>query len=149
MARKAAAGTAALHGDLLVEIYPRASVVWEGSSDQLIAEGLIPAGLKWPAATARTCWFDGRFESNLCRVPPPQPSDPASAWTSGDWWRLVRIQIFPIRRLHDARVHAKKCEDELLMWRQSEAGRSLASRHRACRADAAFQQFLQAAGITG
>jgi hypothetical protein len=137
-----------LHGDLLVEIYPRASVVWEGTGTQLVAEGLIPDRFNWPVGAARTCWFDGRFESNLWRVRPPGMEGMRSTDAAqGDWWRLVRYQILPIRRLHDARLYARQCEIEHERWRNSAAGRRMRERHCASQCDAEFQIFKQALGI--
>lgn len=78
--------TALLASDLIIEILPRWSCRFRGTAEQLIAEGLIPDGFKWPAKTQRHNWDDGQFDYWLQRCRPEGLKGPQSAWANGDYW---------------------------------------------------------------
>lgn len=80
--------SALLASDLIIEIQPRWKCRFRGSAAQLIAEGLIPEGFKWPARTRRECWESGNFNYCVERRRPVGHKGPMSTWSDGDFWVL-------------------------------------------------------------
>jgi len=56
--------------DLMIEIHPRWLCRFRGTAEQLVAEGLIPEGFKWPCKTERHSWGSGAFDYFLERCRP-------------------------------------------------------------------------------
>lgn len=78
------------HTDLLITIYPRARTRYHGTAAQLIAEGLIPDGFKWPERSRRTSFEMGEFTHWMGRCRPSGIKGPMSIWAEGDYWFLDR-----------------------------------------------------------
>ena len=76
--------------DLQISIVPRAYTSYQGTAAQLIAEGLIPEGFKWPSGTNRVTVTVGTFEHWIFRTRPEGHKGPMSSWISGDCWHLRR-----------------------------------------------------------
>ena len=79
-----------VHDDLRVSIYPRACTRYHGTAAQLIAEGLIPDGFKWPQRTSRVSFEMGKFTHYMGRCRPDGIKGPMAVWVEGDYWFLQR-----------------------------------------------------------
>lgn len=82
-----------VHDDLRVSIHPRACSRYYGTAEQLVAEGLIPDGFKWPNKARRAAFEMGEFTHFLGRCRPDGIKGPMSIWTEGDYWCLQRSLI--------------------------------------------------------
>lgn len=76
--------------DLCIEITPRMYTRYYGTAAQLIAEGLIPKGAKWPPRNHPGSFTTGKFHHSVARCRPPGHKGPMSTWIEGDYWRLQR-----------------------------------------------------------
>jgi len=104
--------------DLTIRVSPRAYTTFQGTAAQLIAEGLIPDGFKWPSGAQRvTIELDG-FKHWIFRTRPEGHKGPMSSWVNGDCWYLRRE---PKRRASDgdreADIYAKKMELADIIYR--------------------------------
>lgn len=100
-----------LASDLQVEIIPRAYTQYHGTAAQLIAEGLIPDGFKWPIGSNRITIEVGKFSLWIGRKRPEGHKGPMSSWTSGDYWFLRRELKSQTRNgYREADIYAKKME---------------------------------------
>ena len=128
--------------DLLIAIRPRAEVWYQGSAEQLRAEGLIPEGFAWPKGREMVYWMAGGFDLTVERCRPPGTKSPMRQWASGDWWLLVRSPIGcrgqgPGPTL----IYEKQRELEYELWRESAAGHAMFRRWWDAHRDDAFQSF--------
>ncbi len=128
--------------DLIVEIVPRESVEWIGTSAQLIEEGLVPKEVIWPDRDRWVGWTTATFECWLRRTRPPGMKGPKRLWLDVDWWAL-RCTLLADRGKGPwpAAIYQKKCELQQLIWRQSEAGQNEARLWHKARTDPQFQAF--------
>lgn len=89
MALSPAIGATALFtSDLIIDITPHFICRYYGTSAQLVAEGLIPAGLQWPLRNRRVSFEDAQFTYWLERNRVPGTKGPMSSWIDGDYWVL-------------------------------------------------------------
>jgi len=128
--------------DLIVEILPRESVEWIGTSAQLTAEGLVPKEVVWPDRDRWVGWTTPTFECWLRRIRPLGMKGPKRVWLDADWWAL-RCTLLADRGKGPwpAAIYEKKCELQQLIWRQSEAGQNEARKWHKARTDPRFQAF--------
>lgn len=105
-------GTAALlASDLTIHVTPRAYTSYQGTAAQLIAEGLIPDGFKWPTGANRVTVTVGRFEHWIFRTRPEGHKGPMSSWVNGDCWHLRRsLANQPRNGFREADIYAKTME---------------------------------------
>lgn len=82
-----------LVSDLSIEIYARACTRYEGTAAQLIAEGLIPDGFKWPKRTKYVSFEVGQFTYWVGRRRPRGMKGPMKAWAEGDYWHMQRSLV--------------------------------------------------------
>ncbi len=82
--------SAILASDLLISIHPRAYTDYQGTAEQLRAEGLIPDGFKWPIGDRRISYEVGKFSYWMRRCRPDGIKGPKSIWVNGDYWFLRR-----------------------------------------------------------
>lgn len=76
--------------DLYIEITPRMYTRYYGTAAQLIAEGLIPKGSKWPQRNHSGSFTTGKFHYSVERCRPPGHKGPRSTWIESDYWSLQR-----------------------------------------------------------
>ncbi|MBT9505511.1 hypothetical protein [Rhodoferax sp.] len=76
--------------DLVISITPRAHTEYRGTAAQLIAEGLIPDGFKWPVGSGRLYYKLGEFTFWLGRRRPEGHKGPMCSWMDGDYWFVRR-----------------------------------------------------------
>ncbi len=129
--------------DLVVCITPRDCERWHGSRAQLEAEGLIPAGIKWPTGENSVRWSLDGFSYLMSRFRPIGSKGPKSAWVNGDYWHLTRrLDSSGYDGWRDAKLYEKRraLEDEI--FRHSPAGIEQLHRSMAADADQRFQVFL-------
>ncbi|WP_374564438.1 hypothetical protein [Ideonella sp.] len=134
--------------ELVVETSIYGWLRYEGTADQLIAEGLIPRHLEWPRAAAEKCWEVGGFDYCLSRKRPKGHKGSMRSWLGLDNW-CVRIQVSGRDwRWYQSRVINRKVKElqaEIIHHLQSEAGGSewhvSQDRYRIARCDVAFQAF--------
>jgi hypothetical protein len=135
-------------GELIIDIQPRAYEIWRGSSAQLAAEGLIPAGFQWPAGFNHVGWNQGEFEFHLWRIKPDGAKGRRNLWEDVDYWFLRRGSI---KNRYDGllahRVEVKAAELRALLWRQTPEGCQQANRWSQAYGDKSFQNFM--AGVLG
>jgi hypothetical protein len=81
---------ALLASDLIIQITPRAHTEYQGTAEQLRAEGLIPDGFKWPTGTSRISCEVGKFSYWVGRKRPEGHKGPMSSWAGVDNWFLRR-----------------------------------------------------------
>lgn len=99
--------------DLLIQITPRFCARYHGTAAQLIAEGLIPEGFKWPAGSARAEYEMGQFTYYVGRSRPNGMKGPKSLWANGDYWLIQRSLTAEIGQgFHAAIIYAKTIELE-------------------------------------
>ena len=95
---------------------------WEylGTRAQLEAEGVIPAGTKWPEGAQSLRWDAGRFRFWLRRTRPEGLKGPMRLWTSGDWW-FLRCDLIGGPGYLQLRIMDKKRELAAEIYRLSPA----------------------------
>jgi hypothetical protein len=97
-------------GSVAVDIRPRGYADWEGSSAQLIAEGLIPNGFEWPQRDRPKCWTADGLDYYLSRRRPAGMKGPKRLWVEGDYWALRTTSTaqgrdgFAAARLYEAKA---------------------------------------------
>lgn len=82
--------SALLASDLIIYITPRARTEYQGTAEQLRAEGLIPDGFKWPTGRSYASYEVGNFSYTLGRMRPDGHKGPMSSWVGMDYWFLCR-----------------------------------------------------------
>ena len=133
---------ASVHTDLLITIHPRASTRYHGTAAQLIAEGLIPDGFKWPHKAARASFEMGRFTHWMGRCRPDGIKGPMAVWTEGDYWFLQRsLTADEGRGWHQAQLYEKTMELADLVRRNTPEWNRMFSRAWDTRKDAKYQAF--------
>ncbi|MCA8080864.1 hypothetical protein [Burkholderia cepacia] len=77
-------------GELTIEMrpYDMATAVYKGTRMQLEAEGIIPAGTKWPEGFANLYWEAGGIRFWLRRNRPEGAKGPRRAFLNSDYWSL-------------------------------------------------------------
>ena len=135
-------GTTSVHDDLLISIRPRACTRYHGTAAQLISEGLIPDGFKWPHKAGRVSFEVGKFTHYMGRCRPDGFKGPMSAWAEGDYWYLQRgLTAEEGHGWRNAQIYEKTMElAEIIHRNTPEWSRTF---HRACetRKDAKYQAF--------
>lgn len=76
-------------------------VQYEGTSAQLVEEGLIPSGFEWPKAATDKYWSANGFGFWLRRSRPFGHKGPMRSWLEMDNW-FVRVEASDIS--HDLRI---------------------------------------------
>lgn len=126
--------------DLRITIFPGGVVRFEGSSAQLVAEGLMPKNPKWPDRDITANWNDDQFHYGIHRVKPNGVKVPKAEWAKLDNWQLTRT---PHNRLSwdDVAIREKMEEIERIKFRNSREGKMLSNKHWKAYCDDAFQAF--------
>lgn len=75
--------------EMLIDLRFTAHARFEGSSAQLVAEGVIPADMKWPIGKGGISWNSGGVNFHLKRCRPYDSREPMRVWAEGDWWVLT------------------------------------------------------------
>lgn len=97
-------------GSVALDIRPRGYADWEGSSAQLIAEGLIPNGFEWPQRDRTKYWSADGLDYSLSRRRPAGMKGPKRLWVEGDHWALRTTSTaqgrdgFAAARLYEAKA---------------------------------------------
>lgn len=128
--------------DLQIEIIPRAYTQYQETAAQLVAEGLIPDGFKWPIGSTRVTIEVGKFSLWIGRKRPDGHKGPMSSWTSGDFW-FVRRELASNKRdgWRDADIYAKSKELADIIYRGTSAYASIANASWKARLDEQYQAF--------
>jgi hypothetical protein len=145
----ASPGTATLAAsELIIEIIPRWITRFRGTSAQLIAEGLIPEGFKWPSRTRSEDWSVGNYTYSVQRCRVPGTKGPQSVWVEGDFWVLDYDLIKVSYNYRDYVVHEKMAEIAEIIFRGTNAwGRQFHVAYNA-KKDEKYMAFRQQLGIT-
>ena len=81
--------------EIVISLYPDELVRYEGTSAQLIDEGLIPAtSFAWPEKDNATHWQANGIAYNLRRCRPKDHVGPMRSWFAADHWQLVAQRFF-------------------------------------------------------
>ena len=133
----------AVAGELHIEMDPIFKrVVYRGTREALVAEGLVSDGRDWACMLGQSqTWCDERFRFNLVRERPPGAKGPQRAFRDVDWWRLSVSRRD--QRVDYASVAIARKQAELkahAFWQTSE-GVELLRRYCAARRDPAYQAF--------
>ncbi len=75
--------------ELQIIITPLYRSIYKGTREQLIEEGLIPDGFKWPIRSSVASFTIGAMFTEVSRC---QPSGRGRAWVNGDYWKVTRRQ---------------------------------------------------------
>ena len=128
--------------DLLISIHPRACTRYHGTAAQLIAEGLIPDGFKWPHKASHTAFEMGKFTHRMGRCRPVGFKGPMSAWAEGDYWFLQRsLTAEEGHGWHHAQLYEKKMELAAIVRRNTPEWGRMFNRYWVTRQDDKFQAF--------
>jgi hypothetical protein len=130
----------------VIEIWPRASVYWSGSSEQLVAERVLPRDFVFPSGrNADAKWDDDEgFSWWLLRS---RPGGVKGRKEDFDYWSLRRtLSVDEGKGFGAAYIYEKKRALDREIWKRSPAGMRLTHRAINARTDAQFQAFLVAAG---
>lgn len=131
-----------VHDDLRVSIYPRACTRYHGTAAQLIAEGLIPDGFKWPHKASRISFEMGKFTHCMGRCRPDGFKGPMSAWAEGDYWYLQRgLTAEEGHGWHHAQLYEKTMELAAIIHRNTPEWSRTFHRAYETRKDAKYQAF--------
>ena len=131
-----------INDDLFVTIYPDGVSRFEGSSAQLVGEGLMPKNPKWPDRGITADWNDDQFHYGVCRVKPEGVNAPKAEWVKLDNWQLTRTAHN--RPSWDEIAIKEKLEEiERIKFRKSRAGEIAFSKYWAAHEDGDFQAFKQ------
>lgn len=111
---------------------------WRGTSEQLIAEGLVPKDFEWPERTQRKSFEHGEWRCCVERRRPPGSG--RGSWITANYWCIDR---FPKARVsHFTRnILMKKRELEEAIFQASPAGKRMFDRYMTAREDKSFQAF--------
>lgn len=123
--------------DVCVSIYPRCWDCWEGTAEQLMAEGVIPEKLQWPQR-AEYLRFDWAGMKCLLQRRRPPGSGRRAAWAQVNYWRLLR---YSSHGGGTAELHEKRQALEREIWRHSAAGQAVLARYWVAYRDVQFQAF--------
>jgi hypothetical protein len=145
----ASPGTATLAAsELIIEIIPRWITRFRGTSAQLIAEGLIPEGFKWPSRNRSEDWSVGNYTYSVQRCRVPGTKGPQSVWIDGDFWVLDYGLAKVSYNYRDYVVHEKMAEIAEIIFRGTNAwGRQFHVAYNA-KKDEKYMAFRQQLGIT-
>ena len=117
---------------------------WQGTRAALLAEGLVPLAIEWPAWRGVVMWEGDRLRFSLQRCRRPGTRGPVSRWSSGDWWACQQVRLDDIAD-HGARARLAEARQayDAAVWRETPAGHLM--RHNAVRAqgDTAFREFIR------
>lgn len=131
-----------LHGDLRITIYPRACTRYYGTAAQLMAEGLIPGGFKWPNKASRVSFEMGAHTHYLHRCRPDGFKGPMSAWAEGDYWCLQRsLTADDGCGWYHAQLYEKTMELAAIIHRHTSEWQRTFHRAYETRKDAKYQAF--------
>ena len=137
--------TVTIDGELLITIWPRDCVRWEGTRAQLIAEGLIPVDLGWPTGRSDVEFRIGRFDYWLSRCRPPGMKGPLREWVNGDHWRLDRrLTATRGQGCYAERIYQAQQDLAREVFNQPPEGFEQARRALEAACDKAFQRFRMA-----
>jgi hypothetical protein len=126
--------------DLRITIYSGGVVRFEGSSAQLVAEGLIPKNPKWPDRDITANWNDDQFHYGVHRVKPEGMKAPKAEWAKLDNWQLTRTP-HNMPSWAELVIKEKTEEIERIKFSNSREGRIRFEKYWASHEDAAFQAF--------
>lgn len=130
------------HGDIVISITPRAYTRYHGTAEQLVAEGLIPDGFKWPHKASRVSFEMGQFTHWMGRCRPDGIKGPMSIWTEGDYWFLQRSLTADNGHGYcKAQLYEKKMELAALIRRNTPEWQHVFHRAWAARHDDKYQSF--------
>lgn len=126
--------------DLRITIFDDGAVRFEGTSAQLVAEGLMPQNPKWPDRDITSNWNDDVFHYGVRRVKPEGMKALKAEWVKLDNWQLTRT---PHNQLtwEACAIKEKTEEIERIKFRNSHEGRLLSQKRWAAYEDSAFQAF--------
>lgn len=142
MAQSPSTGATALAtSDLIIRIDPHFVCRYYGTSAQLVAEGLIPDGLKWPPGRNRINFSDARFNYWLERNRVPGTKGPMSEWCNGDYWVLDSAPHGQGKSWNDHEILIKQREIADLRRRRSPEWEALFYRAYQARQDAKYMAF--------
>lgn len=131
-----------VHDDLRISIYPRACTRYHGTAAQLIAEGLIPDGFKWPQRTSRVSFEMGKFTHYMGRCRPDGIKGPMAVWVEGDYWFLQRsLTADEGRGWQAAQLYEKTMELAAIIHRTTPEWSRTFHRAYETRKDAKYQAF--------
>ena len=100
-----------LVSDLTIQIFPLFCTIYHGTAAQLIAEGVIPDGFKWPTDSKRVDYELGKFTYWMGRCRPDGMKGPRSLWINGDYWFMQRsLTSEQGKGCYSSHIYAKKRE---------------------------------------
>lgn len=128
--------------DLNISITPRAYAQYEGTAAQLMAEGLIPTGFKWPIGAARTSYEMGEYTYWMGRCRPDGHKGPMSSWADGDYWFIRRGLVSQARDgFQAANIYQKQQELADVINRSSPEYKRLSNRAYKAQIDDRYMAF--------
>jgi len=134
--------------ELSIHIFLDFQVNYEGSSAQLVSEGLIPANFEWPVRTHQKAWQAGGFDYWIQRCRPEGHKGPMKSWLELDHW-CIRVTVTgrDWRWRAQGAINRKREELRLMVHRNSAAGiaenTARCARASAALADTRFQAMLE------
>lgn len=134
--------------ELHIEISPDSCVRYEGTAAQLVAEGLIPDGFKWPTqpGSASMQWDANGFKYWLARKRPDGHKGPMRSWITMDNWS-IRVLVkgrdsdWHQRRALERKAKELRAEYRALTAEGEREEYAKTKRYWAARDDKAFQAF--------
>lgn len=131
-----------LHSDLRIAIYPRACTRYYGTAAQLMAEGLIPGGFKWPHKASRMSFEMGAYTHYLRRSRPDGIKGHVTGLSDCDHWCLQRSPTAELgHSWHQAQLYEKTLELAELLRRDTPEWQRTFHRAYETRKDAKYQAF--------
>lgn len=128
--------------DLTICIVPRAYTCYLGTSQQLVAEGLVPQGFAWPIGSRHTTFTAGQFAYRVGRSKPLGHTGPMRTWLSLDHWCVLRrLAEQVINPWHARGIYEKSAALAAALSRGTPASRHLASCAYNARHDDRYQAF--------
>jgi hypothetical protein len=128
--------------DLQIVIIPRAHTWYRGTAAQLVAEGLIPDGFKWPTGTDQVEIEVGKFSLWIGRERPEGHKGPKSSWSGVDFWFLRRgLTSQRFDGFRAAHIYAKKQELEDVIYRHTAEWERIYFRAYSVREDVKYMAF--------
>ncbi len=119
---------------------------YQGTRAALEAEGVIPAGTKWPEGFRDIRWEDDHLRYWLRRERPEGAKGPRKQFLTFDWWR-VRFDPIKTESWEGRMVRQKAKELEDAIFNQSKEGRAFSnlqmSRIVKARSDEKFRAFVK------
>lgn len=132
----------------VIDIHPDWEARLYGTREQLMADGMIPKGARWPDGIERYDWAAGGCSYSLHRSRPDGHKGRVKCWDAIDYWCLSWHVTGRRNEAWAAHHRLTRMENELAATRHSlslEGRRQEAQRSRryyAARGDKAFQRFL-------